>query len=625
MKKLLRIILFLLVCTPVSATAQSWTEVTTSGNYYFGEGNGESYAEADQQALAGLLSQISVNVSVNNKVDNKRMEKDGKLLSDNTTFAATINTISQGSLDSTQTFVLSREPYHIGRFIKKTDLNKIYAGRRMKIQEFIDGAERALTKGKIDVALKSYCWALALTKSMQFASKEQYRGHTLVTWIPERIDDILSDVKVAVTAEEGDEVDLLFTYCGKPVSSIDYTYNDGGVWSNLCTATDGFDRMVLSPGTSHKIYNINIELEYRGQAQIDPEVAGVLAVVPEMKIKRSLKSVPSKPQPELIAKAPQPESASGHPTASPGVASAPTNSFTQIDPSMFKRPEVIPASEAASYSAVLNDVVRSIKQKNYTPDRTHFTPNGLGIYNRLLKYGNTRVVGEPQFSFTRMGANVVARGLQLSFSFNGGKRKHFTENIVFTFNENSLIDNIAFGLDKTTEDDILGKSAFPEESRMLIVQFLENYKTAFALKRLDFIESIFDDNAKIITGTVIKTSTRTEDNGYKNDERIIYNRETKDSYLKKLARGFGNKEFINIRFNECQVMRPSANDEIYGIQVEQEYYSSNYSDHGYLMLAVNYTDPERPLIFVRTWQPEPDPDFGIYTIYDFPFIGSEKK
>ena len=156
MKKLLRIILFLLVCKPVSATAQSWTEVTTSGNYYFGEGNGESYAEADQQALAGLLSQISVNVSVNNKVDNKRMEKDGKLLSDNTTFAATINTISQGSLDSTQTFVLSREPYHIGRFIKKTDLNKIYAGRRMKIQEFIDGAERALTKGKIDVALKSY-------------------------------------------------------------------------------------------------------------------------------------------------------------------------------------------------------------------------------------------------------------------------------------------------------------------------------------------------------------------------------------------------------------------------------------------------------------------------------------
>ena len=102
---------------------------------------------------------------------------------------------------------------------------------------------------------------------------------------------------------------------------------------------------------------------------------------------------------------------------------------------MFKRPEVIPASEAASYSAVLNDVVRSIKQKNYTPDRSHFTPNGLGIYNRLLKYGNTRVVGEPQFSFTRMGANVVARGLQLSFSFNGGKRKHFTENIVFTFNE----------------------------------------------------------------------------------------------------------------------------------------------------------------------------------------------
>jgi len=614
MKNILRIILLLLAGLPVAATAQSWTEVTTSGRYYFGEGKGESYAEADQQALAGLLSQISVNVSVSSDVSNKRSEKNGRTLSDNTTFAATIKTVSQGSLDSTQTFVLAREPqYHIGRFIKKTDLDKIYAGRRMKIHEFIDGAERALAKGKIDVALKSYYWALTLTQSMQFSSKEQYMGHTLVTWIPERIDDILSDVKIAVTAEEGDEVDLLFTYEGKPVSSIDYTYNDGGVWSNLCSATDGYDRMVLSPGTNHKTYSIDIEFAYRDQAQIDPEVAGVLAVAPEIKIARSLKDVPAKPQPQLAAQ-----------TAAAPTAAAPTNSFTEIDPSMFQRPVVIPAAEAAGYSAVLDDVVRSIRQKNYTPDRSHFTPNGLGIYNRLLKYGNTRIVGEPSFTFTRMGANVIARGLQLSFSFKGGQRKHFTENIVFTFDQNSLIDNIAFGLDKTTEDDILGKSIFPEESRMLIVQFLENYKTAFALKRIDFIDSIFDDHAKIITGTVVKTSTRTEDNGYRNDERIIYNRETKDSYLTKLRNGFNRKEFINIRFNECQVMRPSANDEIYGIQVEQEYYSSNYCDHGYLMLAVNYTDPKRPLIFVRTWQPEPDPEFGVYTIYDFPFIGSEK-
>ena len=39
---------------------------------------------------------------------------------------------------------------------------------------------------------------------------------------------------------------------------------------------------------------------------------------------------------------------------------------------------------------------------------------------------------------------------------------------------------------------------------MILISFLENYKTAYALKRLDYISSIFDDDALIITGRVLK-------------------------------------------------------------------------------------------------------------------------
>ena len=51
---------------------------------------------------------------------------------------------------------------------------------------------------------------------------------------------------------------------------------------------------------------------------------------------------------------------------------------------------------------------------------------------------------------------------------------------------------------ETAETDILCKGDWPEEVRMAILQFMENYKTAYSLKRLKYIESIFADDAIII-------------------------------------------------------------------------------------------------------------------------------
>lgn len=48
-----------------------------------------------------------------------------------------------------------------------------------------------------------------------------------------------------------------------------------------------------------------------------------------------------------------------------------------------------------------------------------------------------------------------------------------------------------------------------------------------------------------------------------------------------------------------------------------DYYSSTYGDKGYLFLMVDINDPENPIIKVRTWQPERDPNFGLYGPGDF--------
>ena len=44
------------------------------------------------------------------------------------------------------------------------------------------------------------------------------------------------------------------------------------------------------------------------------------------------------------------------------------------------------------------------------------------------------------------------------------------------------------------------------------MNFLENYKTAYGLKRLDYISSLFDDNAVIIVGKELNTMVMTKNN-----------------------------------------------------------------------------------------------------------------
>jgi hypothetical protein len=190
---------------------------------------------------------------------------------------------------------------------------------------------------------------------------------------------------------------------------------------------------------------------------------------------------------------------------------------------------------------------------------------------------------------------------------------------VFTFNSEGKIESLAFGLDDIATKDVLTKQAWPETARMAIIEFLENYKTAFALERLDYIRTIFDDNAVIIVGKVAKVapSPAAENQLTLNNHVITRTRVTKEQYLKNLERCFDSNEFVNIRFANNDIIKAGKGGEIYGIQIKQDYYSANYGDTGYLFLLVDINEPQAPMIKVRTWQPEPDPIDGLYDISHF--------
>jgi len=162
--------------------------------------------------------------------------------------------------------------------------------------------------------------------------------------------------------------------------------------------------------------------------------------------------------------------------------------------------------------------------------------------------------------------------------------------------------------------------------KVLQFNLLENDMTAYALKRLDYISSVFDDDAVIITGTGTVIRKAASNVNLENQSRISSdgnqiirrNRQTKDQYLQNLKRCFQKNEFVNIRFSNNDILKLGASaGESYGIQIAQDYYSSTYGDKGYLMLMVDINDPQHPLIKVRIWQPEKDPNFGLYEPGDF--------
>lgn len=136
------------------------------------------------------------------------------------------------------------------------------------------------------------------------------------------------------------------------------------------------------------------------------------------------------------------------------------------------------------------------------------------------------------------------------------------------------------------------------------------------MKQLDYIESIFDDDALIIKGSYIRTATKGEMSNLDN-KYVKLTRQSKQEYIRKLGYLFRANQFININFAENDLMKAGKGGEVYGIQIKQEYHSSSYGDTGYLFLMVDLNDIEKPIIHIRTWQPDKDPDFGKYGLQHF--------
>ncbi len=583
-----------------AVVAQTVDEIRNSPNYISGEGFGRSLREADNDALKSLISKISVSVqSEFSSVEEEVVTSDG--IDGNSAVKSVISTYSQATLQNTESIILKQEPNaEVFRYVKRSDVNKIFESRKAKVLDMMASAVKAESKGKIDDALRYYYWGYCLMQSLPNAnSVTNESGNVLVHWIPEQINDILDDIQFIKDNVDGNYVELKVLYKGEPVTSIDYTYFDGMNWSNIYSARDGRGVLEMRPGASTDNLQIKCEYEYFGESHIDKEIASVVEVMRGRVFRDATRRVLNQNSSELFA-------------ATQSNASATSANDIAIDDYSLLRNQLtlLDDTQSEPYRKSIDAVIAAIRSGKYDSVQDLFSIDGKDMFDKLVAYGKGRIVGTPEPTYMAIGDEVVCRTIPINFSFRNNNRQ-FVENITFTFNADKKIDCLAFGLDDKAADDILHHVAWGEYARKILTEFLENYKTAYSLKRLDYLRQVFDDNAVIITGKVMTRPTGTDDSGrqYLNNKYVQLTRQSKNQYLRNLERCFDSNEFINIRFAENEIVKAGVGGEVYGIQIKQDYYSSNYGDTGYLFLMVDLNDPKQPIIKVRVWQPERDPDF----------------
>ena len=154
--------------------------------------------------------------------------------------------------------------------------------------------------------------------------------------------------------------------------------------------------------------------------------------------------------------------------------------------------------------------------------------------------------------------------------------------------------------------------------RQMILDYVEQFRTAYNQKDIKFLNQVFSDDALIITGKVIMQKHA---EGF-SSQKIEYNKQSKKEYIDKLRRIFQNARYFKITFDEIEVMRHPTNPNFYGVTLLQGYTNNSYHDDGYLFLLWDFTNENQPQIHVRTWQPDkvggkPLPKDEVFTLGDF--------
>lgn len=174
------------------------------------------------------------------------------------------------------------------------------------------------------------------------------------------------------------------------------------------------------------------------------------------------------------------------------------------------------------------------------------------------------------------------------------------------FTRDGKISNVAIALEMHRYDQIMAEqtSDMDYKRRQVVINFIDNFRTAYNRKDLKLLRSVYSDKALIITGKVVSEKPKSDiDRLTLTNGKVVYISQSKQEYLQNLERVFKTTKFVDVKFEDIEVIQHGKYDDVYGVTLKQYWHTDRYKDEGYLFLLIDFHDKDYPLITVRAWQP----------------------
>lgn len=607
---------------------------STADKYKIGEASGITENDARKASLENLMMQLRTTFSLDYKESENVAGSEYDYKSQSDLKASSIMTVENLSTLSYQ----DKNGWHAMSYISNIDLAAAEMMRKQNIEDLIDlGIEQEM-KLNISGALKYYSWALNLLSAfgdnltMKLEGKQRNAKSWLIKHIPMILDNV--DIQLGDNAIEYDEFDydhyslnLEVKYAGTPVSSLDLSYFNGErevkpVHGKNGIATLSFPdiknlrelavKIVYDYPDEAKLYGSDLKTVYEAGHRVNFEGHDNI----RLPVKVSADNVKStgKSKRDVLAEGTNKKTVKTAAVSKNIDGADDTSPIIKDSNKQIERPVV----EDVDAVENMKKVETALRNRKYESVRSIFTDEGWHIFSLLVSSGDVKVTKKTD-TYTVESSNLftIGKGIPIAFKTSGHVSN---ETLVFRFEKGTgLISSVAFALTKRAEEDIFKQALWNIESRYSLLTFMEDYQTAFALKRLDYIEKIFSDDAVIITGKVGSNSKSKKFYDAKmlgfegNGGNVEYRKFDKDEYISQLKRDFFDrrsstyKKYIQLTFEDAVISKVASNgytdNEVMWIEIKQQYNSDKYSDKGYLSLQIDLK-PKGSLIHVRTWTPE---------------------
>lgn len=596
-----------------SPQQEAMERIRSNDRYRWGEARSASFDEARERAREDLIAKLKTVLVQHSAINNEEFTS--------TTVATTVGAIE----NLAEIYYQDDKGQHVAMvYVTEEDLRRAEEERRDLIREFIDMGRSHEQQLNISEALKYYTWAQRLLET--FSDKVEIDTpdsgkRSAAAWLANHIPAMLSNISITIPQEKITEdpsdydrylINIEASYCGKPVSMLDLAYFNGEKMVSPVHCKNGEGVLAFPDIANMKSVNVRVLYDYPQEGRLySPTVAAVYSKgFRRMAFdERSSLNLPLNVAQQVASRA----------ESTHDVVAAPLTDAVEIADAapVVKDPRKTCdrtfAEQSEGYIGMMRRVEEAIRSRNYQSVAADFTPEGFRLFEMMMGSGKVTLTKNTT-NYKIEKADKFLRGKGPSVAIKNGK--HISkEKIVFRFDSvQNKISSVAYALTDRAENDIFRAGAqWTMQSRYSLLQFMEDYQTAFALKRLDYIESIFSDDALIIVGSMRPQAKKrfygAGEMTPKSFEttQVKYTKYDKNTYIQKVKEDFRRKSFIQLVFDDTYIAKAPVpegliNNEVIWIELNQTYNSSNYHDKGYLALQINLR-PDGSLINVRTWTP----------------------